>query len=149
MIQKPRFSLLIFLLFILLNSPELYSQELPQSGIVETDTVTLSSDEIMQLKEKIQNEYIAKAELIIHHYVSAQQLLFKERHTEALDQINKALKTHENADLLGLKGIILFKMEKYQEAERVFIKAFSKDKDLTLIPIKGLKEWLQAKNIID
>ena len=101
-----------------------------------------------QLMEGLTAEYSKKANLVINHYVRAQQSFYHEKHLLALQEINSALDLIENADLLALKGAIYYGMGQYEEAASTFTRAFSLDKSLPLPRVAGLYGWLTDNNLM-
>ncbi len=140
---------LIAFMILLLFSTETLPQEPARNTQDQNASFVDLENETLRIKEKLQKEYAAKTDTIIHFYVNAQQLFFRKNYSQALEKINLALDIHKNADLMLLKGTILFKQKKFDEAELYFTQAFKLDKNTPLLPVEGLKEWLYEKNIID
>ena len=116
--------------------------ERPQE--VET---TLTGEQLEAFRQRLEAEWADRANRVFHHYVTSQQVFFKGGHQQALEEINKALALHENADLLAFKGTISFGMKNLEQARLFWRQALERDKDLPLPPAEGLEAWLKEEGL--
>lgn len=147
--MQNKFARLIAFIILFLVAEVAASQEPAETNKNQNIPSVDVEDETLRIRKKLHQEYAVKTDSVIHYYVIAQQLLFKGNYSRATVKIDQALEIHKNADLLALKGTILFKQNKFAEAELFFTQAFKLDKSTPLLPVDGLKEWLTEKNIIE
>jgi tetratricopeptide (TPR) repeat protein len=146
--------ILFHMLFLINVSPFRLHFEPESINVVNAEEFLIMSQkydtiaDYENFRKRLRNEYSEKANKISDYYLKAQRALYRDDFDKALEEIDRALEIHKNADLLALKGSIYFSMKSFTEATVYWQEALKLDKNLPIPHIKGLKQWLTESGLM-
>ncbi|QGR18541.1 tetratricopeptide repeat protein [Stygiolobus azoricus] len=134
--SEPRFSTLYAYI--------LYSLGYERQDVELLEKALKEMQKALMTNKQLENDY----EFL---YYMANTLYELEKYNEALDAVNKALAIKEDESLHKLKGDILFKLGKYEDAIKEYEKSIEKDENLYAIGFTYYKmgEYKKALEYLD
>lgn len=93
----------------------------------------------------VSREAMDAINLSMKYYRRAQEFLYVDDYTSALDYIDEALKIVETAEALSLKGSILYVMGNEEKAKELWMQAAKLDPEIRVPTAKELKDITSKK----